>query len=184
MELYETIYSGRAVRAYSADPVDDETLRKLIGAATQAPSAMNEQPWSFTVVRDRSLLAQISNRSKAHLLLAEVRQHHLREVLSHSDFDIFYQAPALIVISSTVKDEWALVNCALAAENLMLAAQAEGLGTCWIGLAQSWLDTPDGKAAMGVPEAYRSVAPIIVGHPRNTPVPVTRKVPNISWIGP
>jgi hypothetical protein len=46
------------------------------------------------------------------------------------------------------------------------------------------LDPPDGKAAMGVPEAYRSVAPIIVGHPRNTPVPVTRKVPNISWIGP
>src|SRR5690242_8219913 len=131
MELYEAIYSRRAVRAYGADPVNEQTLRKLIAAATQAPSAMNEQPWAFTVVRDRNLLAQISSRSKAHLLLAEVRQQHLREVLSHSDFDIFYQAPVLIAICSTSNDEWAVVNCALAAQNLMLAAHAEGLGTCW-----------------------------------------------------
>ena len=111
-------------------------------------------------------------------LLRITSRSHLRD----TGFDIFYGAPALIVISSVVDNQWAIENCALAAQNLMLAACAEGLGTCWIGFAQMWLVTPEGKAVLGVPSVYVPVAPIIVGHPKAPPPPVPRKPPEVRWI--
>jgi len=68
--------------------------------------------------------------------------------LNDPNFDIFYGAPALIVISTVTQIPWAIEDSALAAENLMLAARGMGLGTCWIGFAQAWLGTPEGKAAL------------------------------------
>jgi nitroreductase len=65
----------------------------------------------------------------------------------------------------------------------MLAASAAGLGTCWIGFAQKWLATPEGKAALKLPENYMPVAPIIVGHAKAPPPPVPRKEPEIRWLG-
>ena len=186
MDLKEAIYSRRAVRDYTAEPVDEQTLRQLIDAAIQAPSAINEQPWSFCVVRDQAVLARISRDAKAHVLgssLAGPRAGRFRELLGNLNFDIFYQAPVLIVISATAAVRWHVEDCALAAENLMLAARAAGLGTCWIGFAQGWLGTTEGRAALNLPAAYVPVAPIIVGHPKAAPPPIPRKEPEIHWIG-
>ena len=68
MDLREAIYSRRAVREFTAEPVDEKTIRELIDAAIQAPSAVNQQPWSFCVVRDQAVLARISSEAKAHML--------------------------------------------------------------------------------------------------------------------
>lgn len=95
--------------------------------------------------------------------------HHFTQILNDESFDIFYQAPVLIVICSVTEIPWAVEDCALAAENLMLAAHAAGLGSCWIGFAQGFLGTPEGKAELKLPTAYKPVAPIIVGHPRSEP---------------
>jgi nitroreductase len=65
---------------------------------------------------------------------------------------------------------------------MMLAAHGIGLGTCWIGFAQHWLGTADGKAALGLPSSYSPIAPIIVGDPRRKPASVPRKAPNIRWL--
>jgi nitroreductase len=187
MDLREAIYTRRAVREFTAEPVDEKTLRQLIDAAIQAPSAVNQQPWSFCVVRDRALLARISREAIAHLLKMPpavlAASPRFQELLRNPDFDIFYNAPALIVISSVAESPWTIENCALAAENLMLAARAAGLGTCWIGFAQTWLGTPEGKAALKLPEKYVPVAPIIVGHPKSAPPPIPRKEPEIRWLG-
>lgn len=185
MDLRQAIRSRRAVRAFTSEPVDRAALLRLIDAAIQAPSALNEQPWSFTVIQDQSVLAHISRESKAHMLAAashEVSAHHLQERLNDPAFDIFYHAPALIVISSVRADRWAVENCSLAAENLMLAACAEGLGTCWIGFAQGWLGSPAGKAVLGAPAAYLPVAPVIVGHAASVMPAVPRKAAEIHWI--
>jgi nitroreductase len=185
MDLKEAIYTRRAVRDFTAEPVDENTLRQLIDAAIQAPSAVNQQPWSFCVVRDKALLARISNDAKAYMLRTSqmAASQHFQELLSDPKFDIFYHAPVLILISSVVESPWAVENCSLAAENLMLAARAAELGTCWIGFAQTWLGTPEGKAALKLPDGYVPVAPIIVGHPKVTPPPIARKEPEIRWIG-
>jgi nitroreductase len=186
MDVIEAIYGRRAVREFTSEPVDQQALLKLIGAAIQEPSAVNQQPWSFFVVRDRSLLDRISREAKAHVLRttpAGLLSHHFQELLSNPSFDIFYRAPALILIASRAPSPWAVEDCSLAAENLMLAAHAAGLGTCWIGFAQAWLGTPDAKAALNLPATCVPVAPIIIGHPKSPPPPVHRNEPEIRWIG-
>jgi nitroreductase len=187
MDLEQAIRSRRAVREYMEESIARPVLQKLIDIAIQAPSAVNEQPWLFTVVQNRALLALICREAKAHLLSApplNLALHRLHELGHDPDFDIFYHAPVLIVIASATASRWAVENCALAAENLMLAACTEGLGSCWIGLSQGWLATIEGKAALGLPAACLPVAPIIVGRPKSPPAPIPRKEPQIRWIDP
>jgi nitroreductase len=186
MDFETVVYTRRAVRAYTDEPVAEPVLRKLIDAAIQAPSAVNEQPWIFAVVRDREVLKRISDAAKSHILARPppgVSLPHLHEAVENADFDVLYDAPALIVVCSATQSHWAVENCSLAAENLMLAARAARLGSCWIGFAQVWLATPEGKATINVPATCVPVAPIIVGHPSADPPPVPRKAANIVWVG-
>jgi nitroreductase len=138
-------------------------------------------------VLDKALLARISSEAKTHMVKTTpaglfAHSHRFQEILNDPKFDIFYHAPALVVISAVTKSPWAVEDCALAAENLMLAARALGLGTCWIGFSQGWLGTAEGKAALNLPSNCLPVAPIIVGHPKSTPAAVARKEPQIHWI--
>jgi nitroreductase len=186
MHLGEAITGRRSTRDYTAEAVDDESIRRLIDAAVHAPSASNGQPWAFTVVRDQDLLDRVSEDSKSHMLAtlpAGPQSDRRRTSLSDPDFQIFHHAPALILISGIAQGPWIVEDCSLAAQNLMLAAYAEGLGTCWIGYAQGFLNTPEGKSALGLPGAWVPVAPIIVGHPKTVSTPAPRKEPEIRWVG-
>ena len=109
---------------------------------------------------------------------------HFASLLSDPNFHIFYRAPVLILISEARKvpglskiAHWLPIN------SFMLAAYAVGLGSCWIGFAQSFLNTSAGKSMLGLPAAWVPVAPIIVGHPNIVPPPVTRKEPVIRRVG-
>ena len=185
MDLKEAIYNRRAVRNFTTETVSENVLRQLIEAAIQAPSAVNQQSWTFSIVRDRDLLARISREAKAYMLRtspAALASPHFQELLGNPEFDIFYHAPVLIVISAQADSPWVVEDCALAAENMMLTACAAGLGTCWIGFAQSWLGTPEGKAILKLPDSSKPVAPIIVGHPKSPAPAVPRKEPKIDWV--
>ncbi len=186
MKLQDAILGRRSVREYTDEAVDEPTIRRLIAAAVLAPNAVNQQPWTFAIVRERNRLDRIARAAKAHMLgamPAGLHSAHFQSVLGDPDFDIFHRAPALIVISASAPGPWIVEDCALAAQNLMLAAFADGLGTCWIGFSQSYLNTPEGKAALGIPEAWIPVAPIIVGRPKAPAPPVPRKEPEILWVG-
>lgn len=187
MDLEQALYSRRTVREYTEEVPNPPLLRKLIEAATQAPSAVNEQPWLFTAITDRALLKRISGKAKAHLRRSapgRLIPEFLYARLEDPAFDIFYGAPALIVIASMTRSRWAVENCTLAAENLMLAARGEGLGSCWVGFAQVWLATAAGKTALGLPATCLPVAPIIVGWPATAPDAVPRRAPQIRWLAP
>ena len=186
MELKQAIYGRRATRAYTPEPVDQAVLEALIDAAIQAPSAINRQPWGFCVVRDAVLLERISHEAKALMLRsspAGLAAHHFEEMLGNPAFQIFYHAPALILICAVEDSAWSHVDCTLAAQNLMLAAHGKGLGSCWIGFAQSWLETAEGRAALDLPANWTSVAPIIVGHPQGIAPAPPRKKPELRWCG-
>ncbi len=186
MDLDAAIAGRRSTREYTSEPMDDATIRRLIDAAVHAPSATNGQPWTFTVVRDQQLLDRISTAAKAHMLAsldASPQSDRRRASLGDPDFHIFYHAPALILISGVGQRPWVVEDCALAAQNLMLAAHAAGLGGCWIGYAQGYLNTAEGKDVLGLPGTCVPVAPLIVGHPSDVPAPVARREPEIRWIG-
>ena len=186
MDLNVAIRGRRAVRDYTSKAVDEKLIRALIDAGIQAPSAVNQQLWTFTVVRDQGALDRISREAKSHMLATlgqNAQSEHLRPHLIDPNFHIFYHAPALILISAAAQSPWIVEDCALAAENLMLAAHAAGLGSCWIGFAQGYLNTPEGKAVLDLPSAWVSVAPIIIGYPKSAPTPVPRNEPQIRWVG-
>ncbi len=186
MELMDAIRQRRAVRDYKQEPVTGAMLQQLIMAAIWAPSAMNEQPWHFSVVTDRVLLDRISERAKAWLLASQAPAGEataLRSMLQDHDSHILHRAPALFVIAAEEGKKWTVEGCALAAQNMMLAATELGLGTCWIGLAQDWLNSPEGRKAVGLKPTDQVAAPLVVGYPRIVPPPPPRKQTNIVWIG-
>jgi len=178
MTIFEVIDGRRSVRSYQPRPVERPLIEKLISLATKAPSAMNSQPWAFVVINDKSKLRQYSSEAKALLLASLDEFPHLakyQEVLANPEFDIFYGAPALIVIYAKPEGPQPREDCCLAAQNLMLAAYAENLGTCWIGFARVYLNQPAIKAALNIPQEYEAVAPLIVGYPAAALAVVPRK---------
>jgi len=116
-------------------------------------------------------------------MAAGARAEDFRVRLENPEFQIFYHAPALIVISGNTAGSYIVEDCALAAENLMLTAYSMGLGSCWIGFAQSYLSSPAGKKTLGLPASCMPVAPIIVGYPSAPPAVVPRKAPEVRWVG-
>jgi nitroreductase len=169
MELMEAIRGRRSVRAYTDARLTRPELDGLLDAAVQAPSALNRQSWRFAVIEDQVTLQRHSDGAKrliAESMAATPMPAELQHLLADPAFHIFYHAPALVVIYASARDEFAPVDCCLAAQNLMLAAHAQGLGSCWIGFAHAWLDRPDVKDELGVSRDWTAVAPIIVGHPK------------------
>ncbi len=186
MDAVQAIYNRRAIRDFTDDHPPHEEIAALIDAAVQAPSGMNRQPWSFVVACGRPLLANWSARAK-EMFLGHGQASALHGAAAHlaaPEFNIFYNAPLLVVISATDGDLMSLKDCCLAAENLMLAAADRGLGSCWIGFAEPWLSSPEGRAALDLPEGHVVVAPIILGRPASQPPRPPRKTPQVRWIAP
>lgn len=185
--VFQAIQSRRSVRSYSGRQLDRRTVQMLLHAAVWAPTAIHEEAWAFVVVQDSSLLKALSDRAKP--IFAEQMQRagtgrtgHSFEHLTSPDFNIFYDANTLIVICAKPVSPFVSADCWLAAENLMLAACAEGLGTCVIGSALSELNSAESKAELGIPEDYTAVAPIIVGYPNGaTPVSIRREPVVLAW---
>src|SRR5512140_1917053 len=101
MELHQAIYERRSIRDYRDEPVAAGVIEGLIGDAVQAPNSMDRQAWSFTVVRGRERLAGYSREALAHMAQANTMPGLLA---ANPGFNIFYNAPALIVISATMSD--------------------------------------------------------------------------------
>lgn len=181
MDVFHAIETRRAVRAYTDQTVDKEVLQSLIETAVQAPSAMNRQPWAFAVVLGKPRLTELSHRIRPYLLQHLPKDSPLIQHLSDSQAEIFHGAPALVVICATDRERQSAEDCHLAGQNLMLAAHARGLGSCWIGLARDWLGLPEVKEELGIPAGYVPVAPIILGHRAEEPAPAPREAPRIVW---
>lgn len=180
LSALDAIYVRRSVRAYTPERLDGATVRALLDAAIQAPTAMHEEPWVFTVIQDPKVLDRISEGAKA--LWREDAHGHadLAKRFADRHDSLFYNASTLIVIGARGTGPFVTADCWLAAENLMLAACALGLGTCVIGSAAPALNSPEGRTAAGIPADVTAVAPIIVGVPAGTITPMSRRDPQIA----
>jgi nitroreductase len=178
MSALETIYARASCRQYNDTTVDKETIEKLIDAAVHAPTAMNTQPWVFGVIQDSDLLKKYSDITKKGLLdnLDKIPAfERYRDTLSDPNYHVFYNAPALVVIyAKPGVSPAAMIDCSMAAENLMLAAREMGLGTCWIGFATILFNSKEVKQELEVPEDYDAIAPLIIGYPQGD-ITVTEK---------
>ena len=186
MKLSEALANRRAVRDFLPDAVSQAVLQELIEAAVQAPSYMNLQPWSFAVVRERARVADLAAQARRHLLVSMTHQSPFfvqRDELAAPGFEMFYGAPALIVVCATQPGAHADSACAMAAFSLMLTAEASGLGSCWVSQAMPWFESAEGRAALKLAPEQRAVAPVILGAPAAAPLSPGRFKPRITWIG-
>jgi len=190
----DVIYGRRSVRSYARKPLDASTIRALLDAAVQAPTAVLEQPWLFVVVEDPGVLACVSDRAKALLSQeplpapgaggrqATAVHGAFRKRLDDPAFNLFYEASSLVVICARHPNAFVIADCWLAAGNLMLAAAALGLGSCCIGAAARALNSAEIKTLLRMPDDVHAIAPIVVGIPDGTAAPVPRREPEIiSW---
>jgi nitroreductase len=188
LSVMNAIQHRRSVRDFTSQSIDKSVIQMLLDAAVLAPTAMHEEPWSFAVIQDKMILDRLSESAKklAHNAAQGSdtdQSKHTLHVVDKPDFHVFYNAGTLIVVYSKLPGSFVVADCWLAAENLLLAAYAQGLGTCVIGFAVSALNTPEWKAELKIPTEMTAIAPMIVGVPAGVTPPVPRKPPEIiSWI--
>ena len=186
MDFAVLLKKRRSIRDYEDKEVSLETIREIIRECCLAPSSGNGQPWRFIIISDKAVIKILSNESKRNLLAdliqnPESPSKKYEEILRDPNFNVFYNAPCLVYFLGHNDVRSLDVDCALAASYFMFSALEKGLGTCWIGLGK-FIQAPDIRCLIGMPDNYRIVAPIIIGYPKSIPVPTEREAPRILKI--
>lgn len=166
-ETLKTIRNRRSTRVFTQEPVIKEYLEAIIEAGIYAPSASNGQPWHLTVVQDSQLLNDLNEASKAGARNSKIE--YLRKMGENPAFNIFYNAPVTVIVSGEESSLWAEVDCAAATENMLLAGESLGLGSCWIGLLAFAFRGERGdefRKRLGLPDGYKPLFGAVFGHKR------------------
>ena len=155
MDATDALLTRRSIRKYTKEPVSAEVIKMLLEAAMAAPSAGNQQPWHFVVIRDREILDEIP---KLHPYAQMVKE-----------------APVAIVVcgdkrSVKYKDYWPQ-DCAAATQNLLLAAHANNLGAVWCGVYPNEDRVDPLRELLGIPEGVLPFSLMRRSRPRSTSTP-------------
>jgi F420 biosynthesis protein FbiB-like protein len=182
--LYRLMQERRSIRRYAKRPVDRAVIERLLTAATWAPSAHNRQPWRLVVIDDPAIQERLADAMNAVLradLAADGLSPDQIEVQAARRRERLTRAPVLILLCMTMADmdkypdvkrrhaEWTMAtqSVALAGQNLLLAAHAEGLGACWLCAP---LFCPEVvRATLALPEDWEPQAFISLGWPAERP---------------
>ena len=174
--VIETILARRSIRKYTAQPVEREKLEQIVKCGINAPSGMNKQPWEVRVVDNAGYIDSLTALYvKANPKAAE-----------DSNFkNMFRNAPAVIFIASPT-DGSGQLDCGLLGENMVLAAQSLGLGTCCLGAPTRFM-TSTAEAApyldrLGFSENYKLLYAIGVGYPDESPEAKPRDESKVRFI--
>jgi nitroreductase len=197
--IIEAIKARRSIRSYSDQAVPKELIEQILDAGRSAPSSLNTQPWKFIVITDRKLIGEMSSSIKLfikrlqtflpilRLFIKELRDEKtagaIRKTALSEEDTVFYGAPLLILIASEDEGRWVGVNCALAAQNMMLAAHSLGLGSCFIGRSDMLKKCGFPFEKLGIGRSYSVNASLIFGYPKEFPKNIPDRIRDnvISW---
>lgn len=163
MEAMYNLLNRRSVRKYTEKPVPDELLDQVLEAGLYAPTGMNTQNVYMVAVRDKET---------RDLMMK------LNAAVMGRDSDPFYGAPCVIVVLGDAEGYPVVENGSLVLGNLMNAAHAVGLGSCWIHRAKQTFETEEGKALLrkwGLPEHLVGIGNCILGYAEEVPEARPRK---------
>ncbi len=154
----DAILSRRSIRKYEQRDVDQELLEDLLRAAMNAPSAGNEQPWEFIVIRKREVLNRVAE--------------------SYPDAQMLLDAPVALLICGNLQlekhDGYWVQDCSAAAENILIAAEEKNLGAVWVGIYPRKERVENMQNIIGLPEHVVPLALIPIGYPAEDKPPVDR----------
>ncbi len=175
-EVIKAILERRTIRSFSPDALDRETLQLLLDCAMWAPSGRNSQPCHVRVLTDKRVLDELNTDFKNKVGW---------DTPAYTRWDVnpVYQgAPAMFFIYAETKDD---MNSGIMVENIAIAAQGMGLGSCIIGSIGALLDAPEGdkwKKIFDIPEDFRFVISIAVGKKAEEPEAKERHSENFRII--
>jgi len=154
----DPVLSRRSIRKYTGEPVPDDVVERLLRAAMAAPSAGNQQPWQFVVIRDRATLTAITEVHPYSRMLPQA-------------------AVAVLVCGDPARCKWPQMweqDCAAATENLLVEAELLGLGAVWLGVHPIAERVEGIRVLLGIPDQVVPFAVVPLGHPAETKPPADR----------
>lgn len=158
MEVIDAILSRRSIRKYTKDAIPEELIVELLKAAMSAPSARNEQPWHFVIIDNRKILNDIPQ--------------------VHPNASMLPEAPLAIIVCCDLRvDEgrgWWVQDCSAATENILIAANAKGLGAVWCGVYPREDRVAGIQKILGFPEHIVPLCIVSIGYPAENKPPANR----------
>lgn len=194
-ETLQTIFHRRSIRRFDPRQLDEDVLQQILQAGLYAPSAGGRQGVLFAVCQNREINERLGKikRANSHPRMADATHYVSREQPSIADdphlTNAFYDAPTVITLFGPKNFLFAVDDCAVAAENMMLAADSLGVGACYIGQGWPAFADPYGQEILrqwGIPGDYYAVMQLVLGYPRagdTHPAPKPRKNDRILRIG-
>ena len=161
MDVIEAILDRRSIRRFKPGEISEEAVHRLLQAAMYAPSAGNQRPWHFVVLRDRKLLNAVPEFHPYASMLGEAAL----AVLVCADLSL-----------ETHPGYW-MVDCAAATQNLLLAVQASSLGAVWLGIYPRPERMQGMARLLTLPEQVKPFALVAIGHPAEHPPRPERFLP-------
>lgn len=158
----DAILNRRSIRKYTDQPVSDELVTELLRAAMAAPSASNQQPWHFVVIRDRKTLSRLA---EVHPYAAMAPKAQLAVAVCGD-------------LSLETQEGFWVQDCAAATENLLIAAEANGLGAVWLGVYPRLERVASVQALLGLPDHVVPLSVVPIGYPAAHPAPADRYDPD------
>lgn len=172
MDAIKCLLERRSIRSFTDQKIAREDLETIVKAAYHAPSGMNRQLWQFTVVQNREI---IDNLAKC-----------VRENLGRDEGYCFYKPDTVILCSNNRDNHLGLEDCAVAMENIFLAAHALGIGSVWINQFKGICDDPAVRAELdkiGVPADHLVYGMAALGYAAADAVRNFEKNPNVvKWV--
>lgn len=177
-DVVRTIMARRSVRKYKDTPVEHEKLALIAKCGINAPSAMNRQTWAIRVVEDPEFIAATTRVFEKEMPQMVKRDANFK--------NMYRNAPNIIIVACDDDDDYAELNAGLMGENMMLAAQSLGLGTCCLGSAARFLDDSEGckeyLKRLNLPKGYEICYVLAVGYPDEAPEAKPRDEGKIEFI--
>ena len=165
--VMDNLLTRRSVRKYQPTPVPQELLDRIIEAGTYAASGKSQQPWLIIQVTDPEVQARL-------------RRDNARFMGADPGADPFYGAPVYLIVLAERANRNHVYDGTLVMGNMMLAAHALGLGTCWINRAREEFDTPEWQAwlrSLGIEGDYEGIGHLSVGYAEGEPRPAKPRKP-------
>ncbi len=183
--VLEAIAGRRSIRGFAPEQISSEQRDALIDAALNSPSAMDRQPWHFSVAQDRALLTRINDAARRQLMKDPAAFAVSR--FNREGYDVFYGARTVFFISldrAAANIQW--IDAGIAAENIALAAYSMGLGSVILGMPRDAFHSEDGdgfRAALSFPEHYDFAIAVAVGRGTVTKPAHEHKPGRVTIIG-
>ena len=175
-EVLESIKNRRSIRNYLPEQIKDKELEIILEAAVYAPTASNEQPWYFTVIQNKEFIDMMDLESKKLMKQDKELMNKInlesKKLVENSSFDgletlnfnIFYQAPTVIVVSGKKSTAYSINDCCAATENMLLVAESIDIGSCWIGSSRFFFQNSKNIEKLNLPEGYEPYYAVSFGY--------------------